>query len=253
MFERNLLNVMLAITFPLAAVTFVALQFINAPYGRHKRRGWGPSLSNRLGWLLMESPSVVLFGVLFFIGSAPKTLPVILFFGLWEAHYIHRALIYPFMISDGRRLMPLAVVLMAFGFNIGNAYINGRYLFSLSGGYPLSWMLSPQMIVGLSLFIGGFIINRWADRVLQTLRKPGETKYTIPYGGLYRWISCPNYFGEIIEWTGWAIATWSLPGLAFALWTLANLAPRARANHIWYHQHFGDYPAERKALIPGIW
>ena len=149
--------------------------------------------------------------------------------------------------------MPLTIVLMAFAFNIGNTYINGRYLFSLSGGYPESWISSPQMLVGLLLFISGFMINRWADRILQNLRKHGGTRYKIPYGGLYRWISCPNYFGEIIEWTGWAIATWSLPGLAFALWTFANLAPRARAHHTWYHKHFPDYPGERKALIPRVW
>jgi protein-S-isoprenylcysteine O-methyltransferase Ste14 len=244
---------MLAITFPLAVVTFVALLYISAPYGRHKRRGWGPSLSNRLGWFLMESPSVLIFGILFYIGGVPKTLPSMIFFGLWQAHYIQRAFIYPFMIADGRKLMPVAIMLVAFLFNIGNAYINGRYLFSLSGGYPETWMSSPRMLVGLTLFISGYIINRWADRILQSLRKPGETKYKIPYGGLYRWISCPNYFGEIIEWTGWAIATWSLPGLAFALWTFANLAPRARAHHAWYHKHFPDYPGERKALIPGVW
>jgi len=85
------------------------------------------------------------------------------------------------------------------------------------------------------------------------LRQPGETGYRIPQGGLYRWISCLNYFGEIIEWAGWAIATWSLPGLAFAVWTFANLAPRARAHHAWYHQHFPEYPRERRALLPGIW
>ena len=109
------------------------------------------------------------------------------------------------------------------------------------------------MITGLVLFLSGFILNRWADRVLHNLRKPGETAYKIPYGGFYRWISCPNYLGEIIEWAGWAVATWSLPGLAFAVWTCANLVPRARANHAWYKKHFADYPPERKALIPKLW
>jgi steroid 5-alpha reductase family enzyme len=80
----------------------------------------------------------------------------------------------------------------------------------------------------LGLFLAGFIINRGADHVLRNLRKPGVAGYKIPYGGLYRWISCPNYFGEIITWIGWAVVTWSLPGLAFAAWTAANLVPRAR-------------------------
>jgi len=34
------------------------------------------------------------------------------------------------------------------------------------------------------------------------------------------------------------------------LWTIANLAPRALANHKWYKETFPEYPSQRKALIP---
>jgi steroid 5-alpha-reductase/3-oxo-5-alpha-steroid 4-dehydrogenase 1 len=77
------------------------------------------------------------------------------------------------------------------------------------------------------VFVLGFTLNRRADRMLRQLRAPGETGYKIPYGGLFERVSCPNYLGEIIEWSGWALATWSLPGVSFAVWTFANLAPRA--------------------------
>ena len=97
------------------------------------------------------------------------------------------------------------------------------------------------------------MINRLADRKLRDLRERGGSGYRIPQGGLYEWVSCPNYLGEIIEWAGWAIATWSLPGFAFAVWTIANLAPRARSHHAWYQRTFADYPVDRKALLPGIW
>ena len=70
---------------------------------------------------------------------------------------------------------------------------------------------------------------------------------------MYRWIACPNYFGEMVIWIGWAIATWSLAGLSFAMWTAANLAPRAKSHKKWYQEQFADYPTERKALIPGVW
>ena len=46
--------------------------------------------------------------------------------------------------------------------------------------------------------------------------------------------------------------TWSLAGLAFALFTACNLAPRAIANHRWYRQQFPDYPPRRRILVPGI-
>ena len=67
---------------------------------------------------------------------------------------------------------------------------------------------------------------------------------------MFERVSCPNYFGEILEWLGWAIATWSPAGLAFFVWTVANLTPRAIAHHKWYKDEFENYPDERKALIP---
>lgn len=253
MTEEDIYSALLVLSFILAGVTYTLLSYIDAPYGRHIRRGLGPSLNSRLGWLVMESPSVFLFAVLFVIGDAPKTITLVMFLLMWEAHYIHRGLIYPFMLSDGRKKLPLLIVLMGFSFNLGNAYLNGRYLFSLSGGYDSSWLLDPRFIIGLALFVSGYVINRWADRKLRLLREPGELGYKIPHGGLYEWVSCPNYLGEIIEWTGWALATWSMPGLSFAVWTFANLAPRARAHHAWYRQYFKNYPQQRKALIPRLW
>jgi steroid 5-alpha reductase family enzyme len=158
------------------------------------------------------------------------------------------------MMRSDQKKMPVAIALMAIVFNVSNSYMNGRYLFHFSGSrYTTEWLLDPRFILGAILFISGFTINRWADDTLRKLRQPGETGYKIPQGGLYQYISCPNYFGEIIEWIGWAIATWSLPGLIFAIWTFANLAPRAVSHHQWYHDHFREYPPERKALIPGVW
>jgi steroid 5-alpha-reductase/3-oxo-5-alpha-steroid 4-dehydrogenase 1 len=149
--------------------------------------------------------------------------------------------------------MPLAVISFGILFNLMNGYLNGRYIFGFSGGYDSSWLTDPRFIVGTVLFITGFVINRQADITLRDLRKDGESGYKISYSRFYRWVSCPNYLGEITIWVGWAIATWSLPGLAFAFWTVANLLPRARTHHDWYRKTFPDYPPERKALLPGLW
>lgn len=251
--ESIFFNAVIVLSFLLAGATFMALFFINAPYGRHIRQGWGPSLPNRLSWLVMESPAAVLFALFFLQGRSPKSLSHFIFLAMWEAHYLYRTFIYPFHISGEGRKMPLLIVLMAIGFNSGNAYLNGRYLFSFSGGYPNAWLVDPRFIFGLGLFVTGYVLHYQSDRFLRGLREPGETGYKIPDQGLFNWISCPNYFGEIIEWTGWAIATWSLPGLSFAVWTFANLAPRARAHHAWYRENFPDYPESRKGLFPGVW
>lgn len=62
-----------------------------------------------------------------------------------------------------------------------------------------------------------------------------------------------NFFGEIVEWTGFAIASQAPVAMAFAYFTFANIGPRALEHHRWYIKTFGDkYPKDRKALIPFI-
>ena len=236
----------------LAAVVCCALFIVDAPYGRHARSGWGPQVSARAGWMMMELPALLTFVLFFILGDFNRGAAAIVFLALWSAHYANRSFIDPFRRRGASRL-PLVVAASGLAFSVVNGYLNGRYLFTLSGGYPASWPADPRFIVGGFLFGGGLAINLRSDRILRNLRRPGESGYRIPRGGPYRWVSCPNYLGEILEWTGWAVATWSLPGLAFAVWTAANLAPRALAHHAWYRERFPDYPRERRALIPYVW
>ncbi len=236
----------------LALVVFVALFFVAAPYGRHIRRGWGHIVNNKLGWIFMEAPAPLVFAICFILGNQINTVTLVLL-GLWEAHYLHRAFIYPFSLRGAAKHMPLAVMSFGILFNIMNGYLNGRFIFTFSNYSNDNWLADPRFIIGTVLFVLGFIINRQADQTLRELRQPGESGYGISNRYLYRWISCPNYLGEITIWVGWAMATWSLPGLVFAFWTVANLLPRAKANHAWYLKTFPNYPPERKALLPKIW
>lgn len=100
------------------------------------------------------------------------------------------------------------------------------------------------------MFVAGFVIHAHSDTLLRHLQR-GE--YVVPGGGMFRFVSSPNYFGEMVEWTGWAVATWSVAGLAFAVFTIANLLPRAVSDHRWYQKTFSEYPADRKILIPFLW
>jgi 3-oxo-5-alpha-steroid 4-dehydrogenase 1 len=251
--EEKILNILILSWFGLAAVIFISLFFIAAPYGRHARPGWGFALNDRLGWIIMEAAAPVLFFVWYILGPYNKSTLSVVFLVMWEFHYLHRAFIFPFTMRSDARRMTLAVICLGLAFNSVNSYINGRFLYHFSGGYPNEWIRDPRFIVGISLFILGSVINRHSDLILRNLRKAGESGYKIPYGGLYHWISCPNYFGEMVIWLGWAVMTWSLAGVAFAFWTAANLIPRARSHQQWYTRHFPDYPVERKTLLPGIW
>lgn len=236
----------------LAFVVFPIQLRIIAPYGRHNRSDVGLQVPNRLGWVVMESVSLIVFAGLFLAGNAAKTAPSWIFFGLWTAHYVNRSFIFPLRLKTKKKSMPLAIVLAAVFFNVINAGLNGYYLGFLAEPYPESWMTSPQFMIGIAMFAAGVGINLWADHRLIGLRGAGDTGYKVPRGGLFDYVSCPNHLGEIIEWTGFAVMCWTLPALSFAIWTAANLVPRSLAHHQWYHRQFADYPARRKAVIPFV-
>jgi protein-S-isoprenylcysteine O-methyltransferase Ste14 len=188
---------------------------------------------------------------LFFLVSPNRDLPGMIFFILWLLHYLHRTFIYPFSQSGRDKPYPIIIVGMAFVFNCFNGFVNGYGLFH-AYTYDTSWLKSWQFITGSIIFIAGFVINKGADERFRMMKKESPTGYIIPRGWLFNYISSPHYFGEIIEWGGWALMTWSLPGLAFFIFTFANLFPRAIASHAWYKCRFPDYPSNRKAVIPYV-
>ncbi len=231
----------------LAPVVCILLFTITAPYGRHERSGWGPSLPGKLGWFLMEAPASLLMLVpLLFVSD---NTVVLLFLLLWQCHYLHRAFVYPFTLRSKRR-MAVLVVLMAVVFNTANAFLNGFFLVEHAERYDITWLIQPNSLVGLLLFITGFVMTKRSDQMLARLRDESETGYQVPQGFLYRWVSCPNYLGESVQWLGWALLTLSPAGWLFLFWTLANLVPRAISHHRWYRQTFPDYPRNRKAFLP---
>lgn len=109
-----------------------------------------------------------------------------------------------------------------------------------------------RFIFGLMVFGYGVYINVQSDSILRNLRKsPNEaTKYKIPFGGYFRYVTQANYFGEIVEWMGYAIAGCNLGGIVFFMFTCVVLYSRACASHQWYHKKFDNYPKNRKIIIP---
>lgn len=238
----------------LLALALIPLQLWLTPgYGRHRDARWGPGIGNRTGWVMMELVSPIALLVPFIAFGPPENAPVMLFVTLWLAHYFQRSVIYPMTMRTSGKTIPLVIVFSAILFNAFNGWSNGYYLAKGWGDYDSGWLTDPRFVAGVMMFGVGAAINIWSDRRLVALREPGTAQqYRIPQGGLFRHVSCPNHLGEIIEWAGFALACWNPPALAFAIWTLANLGPRALAHHRWYRRTFETYPAERKALIPFV-
>lgn len=240
----------LLVQFLLCPLVLISLMSVTAPYGRHNRPGWGPLLPNRLAWMLMELPALLVISVLVMLSPVRDHPQAWLPLSFWVFHYAYRTFIFPALMPSSDKSFPVLLVVMAIGFNGLNGFNNAAAL--IESGEKNTPVLTTHFLLGTVVFMTGFAIHFQADRVIRLLRKPGETSHHIPHGGLFRWVSSPNYLGEIIQWTGWAILTWSLAGVAFALFTFCNLAPRALSNHRWYCERFDDYPVKRRILIPGI-
>ncbi|HEY8493424.1 MAG TPA: DUF1295 domain-containing protein [Myxococcota bacterium] len=234
-----------------AAVSFLVLLFVPAPYGRHARRGWGPGVPPRLAWVVQELPAPVVFAAVFLAGPHAGRLAPLLLLALWQLHYLQRTFVYPLRMRPGAPVA-LVTVALAILFNTVNGALNAYGIAHGVLRHTEAWLVDPRFGIGVVLFLAGFAINLHSDGVLRGLRRPGETGYRIPTGGLFRWVSCPNYLGEIVEWCGFALAAWTWAAALFAVFTVANLLPRALAHHRWYRQTFPDYPPGRKALVPGL-
>jgi 3-oxo-5-alpha-steroid 4-dehydrogenase 1 len=112
-------------------------------------------------------------------------------------------------------------------------------------------------LLGAAAYGSGLALNIHSDAILRNLRtraevERGETSYRIPHGGGFRFVTNPQYFGELLAWLGFAAMTWSLAGVFILTLSAANLVPRAIATHRWYRERFPDYPKERRVLVPYV-
>ena len=215
-----------------------------APYGKHSTKKWGKSIDNKTGWILMELPALLTCPLIYFTITEEINLNVV-FIVLWIIHYFNRTVIYPLRIKTKGKKIPIAIVASAFFFNMVNGILNGYFLTLLQ----FESISELYLILGFIIFIIGFYINISSDNLLIKLRT-NQKGYVIPNGKLFNYVSCPNFFGEIIEWLGFAIMTLNPGSLSFLIWTICNLIPRSKAHHKWYIENFENYPKKRKAVIP---
>ena len=241
MISLHSFNTFLAVMAVIAVIVFVALYFVDAGYGKFYKPKWGPSVDNHLGWFLMEVPVFIAMLVLWWFSDRRNDSVRLVFLLIFELHYFHRSFIFPLHLR-GHNRMPWTIVLMGAVFNTLNAFMQGGWIFYVSPieRYPQSWLTSLPFLAGTVLFFAGMYINIQSDGIIRNLRKPGDTAHYLPKGGMFRYVTSANYFGEFLEWVGFAVLTWSWAGAVFALWTFANLAPRAARIYELYGQEFPD-------------
>lgn len=254
-------DTLLLLGFVFAILILVASFFGTAQYGGKfggaKRKGI--KLGSKSGWILMEIPGLIVFPLVFFAGSNAMNPVPLLLLGIWLFHYTNRALVNPMLMRvqpGSESSFDISVVLAGWLTLALHGYFNAAYISEYGDFYTLEWLTDPRFIVGLVVYAAGFTLNVHSDSVLRNLRSPNPTpdepRYKIPYGGGFRWVSCPQYLGEITAFVGFAIMTWNLGAAFVVAITVANLVPRAITTHKWFQTKFDDYPADRKTVIPYI-
>ena len=109
--------------FALGVLTITAVSYVVAPYGRHVRKGFGPQIPARFGWILMESPSTWFFMLVYSWGRNRTEWTPLVLLSLYQLHYWQRVVVYPFRMRANGKLLPISVALAAFSFNIYNSYL----------------------------------------------------------------------------------------------------------------------------------
>ena len=238
-----------------AVIVFIALYFVKAGYGIFRTKQWGLSINNKVAWVLMEAPVFFVMLYMWASNGTPTTLPAFLAFLLFELHYFQRSFIFPLMMK-GQSQMPVAIMLMGVIFNVINGLVIGTSLFTLPpSAYNdgAAYLTHPTAIAGIAIFFSGMGINLHSDHVIRHLRKPGDNSHYLPQKGFYRYVTSANYFGELVEWTGFALLCSTPAAWLFVVWTAANLVPRAAAIHKRYRDEFGDAVGSRKRILPFVY
>ncbi|XP_061193834.1 3-oxo-5-alpha-steroid 4-dehydrogenase 2-like isoform X1 [Saccostrea echinata] len=232
----------------------VTLQFTTAPYGRYTRPGWGCLLPAKLAWFLQELPSFVVPLVVLSRWRSDESVNIHgnnkILIGCFLVHYFHRTFIFPLRIRGGKPI-PLFPFMAAVFFCSVNGALQ-TYGILLPNTEIHYWFQKARFCLGIMLFFTGMYINIRSDNLLTSLRKEKEGTYQTPRGFLFEYVSGANFLGEIVEWIGFSVACNNLPSLAFAVFTLCNIGPRAFHHHRFYREKFEDYPKDRKALIPFV-
>ncbi len=259
--QADTYNTVLQFSFVYVVLIVVGGFIMPAPYGRFASDSFGLNFSSKWGWFLMELPATLSFLFFYFQGQNSAELVPMIFLGIWIMHYGNRGFIFPFLmrvVKGSKSSFSILVISAGWLVTSLHGYLNAVFISHLSEHLTHEWLTDPRFIIGLCIYLFGFVMNVHSDAIIRNLRskaevESGEKIYRIPKGGLFKYVTNPSYFTELLSFTGFAIATWSLGAVFVLLVSAANLIPRAFQTHKWYKEKFPEeYPEERKVLIPFI-
>lgn len=135
------------------------------------------------------------------------------------------------------------------------------YLYNITEGLPVNdaWAWAGTIVAAL-----GIAIEAIADAQKSRAKKVNPKRYVDT--GLYRIVRCPNYFGEILMWTGsfiicfgaccnvwqWVIATLGYIGIVYVMFSGARRLEMRQEETYGKDAAFKEYTAKTPLIIPFV-
>lgn len=242
------LTIVLIVTAVTICLSFY-LHFKPAPYGKFTvptGTFCSMKINSKLAWIIQECPAF--FASFHILISKWNSLSSITIVGLslFTIHYFQRSFVFPALIKSNR-LTPIETCISAFGFCCFNGWLQVRNAIE----YDVIVRDNNASLVGLVVFFIGMFINIVSDAHLRELASQRiKNQYMIPTKGLFRYVSAANYFGEIVEWFGFALFLQTPAAAWFSLFSTLFLGQRGFQTHQFYLKKIDNYPKDRSSVFP---
>lgn len=173
----------------------------------------------------------------------------------WSVHYAKRELETVFVHRFSNATMPFSNLFKNCGYYWGFAAWVAYFV-----NHPLFTPPGPEFVYGgMLIFYLMQLGNFMCHMTLRGLRPAGSRVRRIPFGGLFEFVSCPNYFFEIMAWVGFNFMTKTAAGMLFMTAGAVQMAIWAQGKHRRYIKEFDGkdgrdlYPNNRKMIVPYIY
>ena len=216
------------------------------PYGKFRTRG---GINSRAGLALAYAIPVFVYVVVWIEGRGTLDTPYrSIVYGAFLLHFTRRILEICFVNTYSRPTALRALVAIAVlysGAAASCAFFQVRTL------EPPSKLL---LVIGGITFIFGELLNAYHHWLLARVCVSRSSSYSVPRGGLFRWVASPHYVGEIFSFLGYAMLSDLLPVWGTALAASAYLSARANSTLEWYRREMPlRIPPGWRRLVPFIY
>jgi len=231
------------------------MQGNNAGYSKFADPDAGFKVPSRLGMVLLYSPALVVS--LGYLKTSPNNNGrEKVTSGLLAIHFGKRVLESLFLhkyssTMNGDFLLPIG---MSYALTAAMFAHQQRAIAAYAGSATDNLMLRAGLVFSAVGQLGNFY-HHWLLTQLRPPKSAGggeEKKYVIPNDGMFKLVTAPHYFFELVAWLGIACTTQQLNCFLAVGDMLSYLCGRSIATTRWYRNKFPEYPACRKHLIPFI-